>query len=94
MRRYIDTITEEHIKRDDQPGYDIELSLSDLGRSPGEEPPEIVKLFAPSGDRIVLKLMSEATDREGKHLYWSYWNSEPDEPIHLMVKDQSLVRHV
>jgi len=87
MRHYIDTVTEEHITRDDQPGYDIELTLADLGRSPGEKPPKTVKLFVPSGDRIELELMGEAIDREGNRLYWSYYNDYPDDAIHLMVKD-------
>ena len=86
MRRYIDTVTEEHITRDDQPGYDIELTLADLGRSPGEKPPQTVKLFVPGGDRIELELMGEWVDWEGNHLYWSYYNEYPQDAIHLMVR--------
>ena len=87
MRHYIDTVTEEHITRDDQPGFEIELKLSDLGRSPGEKPPKTVKLFVPSGERIKLDLLGEAVDPEGNHLYWSYYNEYPGDAIHLIVKD-------
>jgi hypothetical protein len=85
MRRYRNTLTEADITYDDQPGFEIFLKLEELGCSPGEVPPEHVSLTTPSGDTVDLERLGEAIDKAGNHLYWSYYNDWPDDPIHLVV---------
>jgi len=85
MRRYRSSVTEEHITTDDEPGFEIHLKLEELGCSPGEVPPERVLLTTPSGHNVELDRLGECVDKDGKFLYWSYFNEWPEDPIHLRV---------
>ena len=78
-------ITDEHIIRDDNPGYDIVLDASELGVTPGKEPPAKLKLTVPSGEEVEVELMGEVINSEGEFQYWSYWNEHPADPINLKV---------
>ena len=88
MRRYRDTVTEEHITRDDQPGYVISLNSSELGCSTGQVPPDWVKLTVPGGDTVLLERVGQEVDKDSNFICWSYWNEAPDDPIQLKVYDE------
>ena len=88
MRRYRDTVTEEHITRDDQSGYVISLNSSELGCSRGQVPPDYVELTVPGGDTVLLERVGQEVDKDSNFICWSYWNEAPDDPIQLRVYDE------